>query len=141
MRIVVGILCLVLWFIYAGQVISIVNFPLAQRLGLQEHPDNVDPLHSHLELWTARWDLLWLWTLPTAGVLMLVDHAWWPYAAMIGGSTYVDTGGREIGKWLGLKQQSVRTGSSGEHRLVMGTLTYFTMIGALAIVAGALAVI
>jgi len=136
MRIIVGILCSSLWLIYAGQVISVVNFRLAQRLGLQEKQDNVDPLSSRLELSAARWDLLWLWTLPSAGILMLIDHPWWPFAAMIGGACYVDTGGREAAKALGLKQQGVRTGSPGEQRLVMATFVFFVAIGGLAIVTG-----
>lgn len=32
--------------LYAGQLISVVSFPLAQRLGLQENPDAADPLSS-----------------------------------------------------------------------------------------------
>ena len=136
MRTLVGILCSALWLLYIGQIISVVNFGLAQKLGLQESPDNADPVFSHLELWAARWDLWWLWTLPTAGILMLINHPWWPYAAMIGGATYVDTGGRETAKVLGLRQQGVRTGSPREHRLVISTFALFLGIGGLAIVTG-----
>ena len=141
MRIVVGILCSSLWIMYAGQLISVVNFGLAQRLGLQENPNNTDPLSSGLEMWAARWDLVWFWTLPTAGILMLMDHAWWPYAAMIGGGAYVDTGGREAAKVLGLKEQGVRTGSPAENRLNTVVFTSFVVIGLLAIVTGLLQVI
>ena len=74
MRIVVGLLTLPLWLLYAGQLVSIVNFGVAQRLGLQEKPDNVDPVHSRLELWTARWDICWLWTLPVALVAVILSH-------------------------------------------------------------------
>ena len=140
MRIVVGILCLAAWLLYVGQIISVANFGLAQRLGLQETSDHADPLFSHLELWVARWDLWWLWTLPAAGILMLIDHAWWPYAAMIGGGAFVDTGGREAAKVFGLRQQGVRTGSPGQHRLAMGVFMYFIAIGGLAIVIGLLEV-
>lgn len=141
MRIAVGILCLALWLGYIGQLISVVNLRLAQRLGLQEKPDGVDPLYVTLELWTARWDLWWVWTLPAAGILMLMDHAWWPYAAMIGGGAYVDTGGREAAKVLGLRQQSVRTGTPAEQRTGMILFGSFLVIGGLAIVTGLAAVL
>lgn len=134
MRLLVGILCSALWLLYIGQLISTANFALAQRLGLQERPDNADSLVGGLELWAARWDLLWLWTLPAAGILMLIDHAWWPYAALIGGGAYIDTGGREGAKVLGLRQQGVRTGTPSEHRLAMGVFALLIAIGALAIV-------
>ena len=136
MTLVVGIICSALWLVYLGQVVSVVNLDLAQRLGLQESPRTSDALSRHLELWTARWDLLWLWTLPLAGLLILVDHSWWPYAAMIGGGAYVDAGGREAVKVIGLRQQGVRTGSTQEHRLMISTYAVFVAVGALAIVSG-----
>jgi len=49
MRIVAGILFSALELIYAGQIISVINFRLAQRLGLQGKPENIDPLASHIE--------------------------------------------------------------------------------------------
>ena len=136
MRIAVGLLCLAGWPIYAGQLVSVVDLRLAQRLGLQEAPDGVDRLFTRLELWTARWDLLWLWTLPTAGILMLVDHSWWPYAAMIGGSAYLDTGGREGAKVLALRREGVRTGSRSEQRLMLALFASFVVVGALGVVTG-----
>ncbi len=36
-------------FFYAGQFISTVNFPLAQRLGLREKSEKANPLFSALE--------------------------------------------------------------------------------------------
>ena len=42
MRTVVGLLSLAGWLLYAGQVISVVNFSLAQRLGLQESAKTVE---------------------------------------------------------------------------------------------------
>ena len=135
MRIFVGILGLAAWILYVGQIISVANFGLAQRLGLQESSDSADPLSGHLELWAARWDLWWLWTLPAAGILMLLDHPWWPYAAMIGGGAFVDTGGREAAKNLGLRQQSVRIGSRGQQWLAMSVYIYFIVTGGLAIAA------
>lgn len=133
MRLIVGILCLIGWLLYVGQFISVADFRLAQRLGLQESSDHADPLLSHLELWTARWDLLWLWTLPAAGILMLTNHWLWPYAAMIGGGAFIDAGGREAAKVLGLRGHGVRTGSHREHRLAMGVFVYLVAIGVLSI--------
>ncbi len=141
MRTIVGILSLVGWLLYAGQLVSVLNFGLAQRLGLQESPDSVDPVLSNVELWAARWDLVWLWTLPMAGILMLMNHWLWPYAALIGGAAFVDTGGREAAKILGLRGQGVRTGSRREHRLAIGVYAYLILIGALSIVVGLLEVI
>ncbi|MBT8079785.1 MAG: hypothetical protein KJO31_14500 [Gammaproteobacteria bacterium] len=141
MRMIVGILSLAGWLLYVGQLISALNFGLAQRLGLQESPDSADPLLTHLELWAARWDLAWLWTLPVAGILMLLNHSLWPYASLIGGGAFVDAGGREAAKILGLRGRGVHTGTQGEHRLAMGVYLYLIAIGAASIVIGLLEVL
>lgn len=136
MRTIVGMLCLVGWLLYIGQLISVANFSLAQRIGLQESSEHADPLFNNLELWTARWDLLWFWTLPVAGVLMLANHWLWPYAAMIGGGAFVDAGGREAAKIFGLRQESVRIGSQQESRIAIAAYIYMIVAGSLAIGVG-----
>ena len=133
MKVLFGVLCLIAGLLYIGQVISVVNFNLAQRLGLQESPDHADPISSSAELWAARWDLLWLWTLPAAGALMLIDQWLWPYAAMIGGAAFFDAGGREAAKVLGLKQAGVGVGSRRELRVIIATFVFLGAAGLFAI--------
>ena len=133
MRMIVGILSLVGWLLYVGQLISVLNFGLAQRLGLQESPDSAEPVITPVELWAARWDLVWLWTLPAAGILMLMNHAFWPYAAMIGGGVFVDAGGREAAKVLGLKGNGVRVGSRRNSLVAMAAYIYLVAAGCLSI--------
>jgi hypothetical protein len=133
MRVLFEILCLIAGLLYLGQLISVVNVSLARRLGLQESPDHTDPIFSHLELWTARWDLWVLWILPAAGVLLLIDHWLWPYATMIGGGAFVDPGGREAAKVLGLKGKGVRVGSRREFLTAMAAYVFFIATGILAI--------
>ncbi len=133
MNLTIGILCTAMAFFYIGQLISMIDFPLAQRLGLQETADQADGIFTRLELGTARWDLFVLWVLPVAGILMLIAHPLWPVAALVGGAIYVDTGGREAFKWLGLREEGVRLGSAGQRRLYVGTLITFVIVGGLAI--------
>ena len=115
--------------LYAGQLISSIDFALAQRLGLQEKADGADPLVARLELGTARWDLLSLWTLPMAGVLMLLGDPWWPCFGLIGGAVAADTGGREAAKVLGLLAHGVRFGATRDVRLAFGAYAFFLAIG------------
>ena len=133
MNLVIGILCVLMSVFYVGQLISVLNFPLAQRLGLQESADEVDAIFAGLELGTAKWDLFVLWVLPVAGVLMLIGHSLWPAAALVGGALHIDTGGREAFKWLGLREAGIRLGSAGQQRLYVGTLVVFIVVGGLAV--------
>ena len=99
-------LCTSLWLLYAGQVLTAVNYRLAVRLRLRDPGGDPNDVTHRLERWTARFDVLSLWTLPAAGVLMLIDHSWWPYAAMIGGGAYIDCLGRYMFTILGLREQA-----------------------------------
>lgn len=131
MRIAFGIVALMIGSAgFIGQLVSAVDFRLAQRLGLQEGNQETDQLYRRLEQSTARWDLLVLWALPVAGVLMLVEHAWWPYAALVAGGVSADAGGRETAKLLGLRAQGVRIGSVREMRTGFAVLTLLTLVGA-----------
>jgi hypothetical protein len=134
MRIIFGLVFVVIGALfYASQLLSSINFALAQRLGLQEKAEHADPLCFRLELGTARWDSLSLWMVPVAGILMLLDHSWWPYAGLIGGGVYVDAGGREAVKYLGLRAHGVRVGTVNELRLGFGVFALLIIIGVLMI--------
>ena len=67
---------------------------------------------------------------------MLVDQAWWPFAAMIGGSAFIDTAGREGAKWLGLRRHGIAVGAPGDRRIYVVGLTVILMLGLLALVTG-----
>lgn len=119
--------------LFAGQLISALNFPLAQRLGLQEDPESADPLSSRLELMTARWDIMLLWLPPMSGLLMLLDYPWWPAMSLIAGGIYLDTGGREWAKIKCLDMQGVPVGSAKEQMIMKATYGFFIVTGVAAI--------
>ena len=131
---VVGLLVVV------GQSLSVLDFGRAQRLGLQEKDEHTDPLHRRLELGTARWDVLVLWTLPLAGGVMLIDVSWWPWVALIAGGVCVDTGGRESFKLRALRAEGVRVGDQREARLALTFLALMVALG-LALIAHAFVVL
>ncbi|MGI9556369.1 MAG: hypothetical protein ACR2N5_00345 [Solirubrobacterales bacterium] len=137
----VGIAALLLGsVVIGGQLISVLDFELAQRLGLQEADAGSDIVHRRLELNAARWDLLVLWTAPVAGVAMLIDTSWWPWVALVAGGVYVDTGGREAAKVLGLRAEGIRVGTERERRTLFGLYALLAAAG-LALIAHALVVL
>lgn len=135
MTLLIGVITLVSALLYAFQVVSALDFARAQRLGLQEKPEDVDPVYSGLELNTARWDLVSLWTLPAAGLLMLVGFDGWPYLGLLGGGAYIDAGGREAAKVLGLKAGKVRVGSPSALRLALAVFAFLIFAGLVMIAA------
>jgi hypothetical protein len=112
MRIVLGVVCVVFGGIgWVGQIISGINYPLAQRLCLQEKSEGTDPLFRRAEANAARWDSLVLWTLVAAGILMLINNSWWPHLSLIAGGIYLDGAGREAAKCVSLSKYGVRIGT------------------------------
>ena len=112
MRIVLGIICVLFGgFGWGGQLLSAINYPLAQRLGLQEKSEGTDPLYRRAETNTARWDSFVLWTVLASGILMLINNPWWPYLSLIAGGIYLDGAGREVAKLLSLSKEGVRIGT------------------------------
>ena len=75
------ILVVIPGLLLGGQLVSVVNFPIAQKLGRQEKADTPDPLKLRSELFSVYRDLVSLVWLPVAGVLMLVDHVRWPHVS------------------------------------------------------------
>lgn len=135
MQLVLGwILIAVPGLLVLGQLISAINFPLAQRWGLQEKADTADSLTQRAELHTAYWDLLSLIWLPLAGLLMIMDHSWWPFLALLAGGIYFDCGGREAAKMLSFRAEGIRIGSVNEQRLYFGTCVFIGLLGLLAII-------
>ena len=89
---------------------------------------------------TARWDVAVLWAVLPAAVLMLIEHSWWPWVALAAGGVYLDAGGREIAKLLGLRAHGVAVGAPQELRLALLYLTALSGLGA-ALIAYSLAVL
>ena len=120
MRIVLGIICILFGGLcWGGQVLSSINYPLAQKLGLQEKSEGTDPLFRRAEINAAKWDSLILWTLWLSGVLMLTNNPWWQYLSLIAGGIYLDTAGREAAKLLSLSKAGVGIGSPKDLKIVV----------------------
>jgi hypothetical protein len=111
--------------LYAGQVISSFNFPLAQKWGLQENPDDTDPILQRAERYTSYWDLLTLGWMPLSGVLMVFNNFFWPLMALFSAGIYLDTAGREAVKLLSFKHEGIKIGPPQQHKIFFST--YFIM--------------
>jgi len=134
MQAFIGWILLILGSIlYIAQIISSINFNLAQRLGIQESAEHSDLLLQRSERYTAYWDLLTLLWLPLAGILMIFNHELWPIMSLIGGAIYLDSSGREAVKNISFRQEGVKTGTIKQQKIfftsyiVMFILAIFVM--------------
>ena len=110
-------------------------------MGLAEAEDSVEAVFWADGQGEAAWDLLSLWVLPLAGILLLVGNLAWAYLGLIGGGAYVYFAGRGILSRLQLQRRGFRIGEPGTVRVgllmlgVWGAAGLVTIGGAIAALA------
>ncbi len=130
MQLILGwILIIFPGMLFLAQVISSINFSFAQKLGLQEDPNESDPLLQRAEQYAAYLDLITLVWLPISGVLMILNHSSWPIVSFFGGAIYFDTAGREAVKFLSFKHEGLKLGSPKQQRLFFSTYIMMAILG------------
>ena len=134
MKVIVGWIFIIFGgALYLAQVVSSINFPLAQRLGIQESSERSDKLLQTAERNIAYWDLFTLLWLPLSGVLIIMNHNWWPIVALLGGAIYLDAAGREAVKNISFRQEGIKMGGPKQKSFFFATYIVMAIIGVLAV--------
>ncbi len=91
MTLAMGIVAIVLGLIcWLGQSLVFFAPDMAQKLGLVEPREDMDETFYIIEVESLGLaDLLLAWTLPLAGLLMILDTPGWPVLALVGGGIYL----------------------------------------------------
>ena len=129
--IIVLIFSLIGWL---GQVVSAFWPRTAVKLGLIEPEADVDPTFYADVRGEAYWDTLLLWTLPVAGLLLLLDNPSWAYFGLVGGGMYLYFAGRGILVRLVMQRRGVRIGKPETLRTVYVFLALWGLIATITIV-------
>ncbi|GAA0681509.1 hypothetical protein GCM10009104_02710 [Marinobacterium maritimum] len=116
---------------YIVQLISSINFKLAQSLGIQEDPDYTDSLIQRSELYVAYWDLLTLIWMPVSGALMILGSESWPYFSLVAGAIYFDVAGREAVKNLSFRHEGLRVGARAQQKVYFASYIAMGCLGVL----------
>ncbi|MBT8227551.1 MAG: hypothetical protein HKP61_08755 [Dactylosporangium sp.] len=126
---------------WLGQAIAASVPATAVKLGLTEPERDVDPgVHADTrgEAW---WDTAITWPLPVAGVLLIIDHGWWPYFGLFGGAVYTYATGRWVFTRQVMLARGIRVGTPAAVRTgriafaIWGAIAVVTMIAAVAALA------
>lgn len=123
---------------WLGQVITAFWPETAVTLNLTEPEIDVDPTFHVDVRGEAYWDTAVLWTLPVAGVLLLLNNPMWAYFGLIGGGIYLYFAGRGIVARNLMQQCGIRIGMPGAVKVnliflaVWGVTAVITIITAIA---------
>ena len=127
---------LVCWL---GQTISALSPRLAVKMQLTEPESDVDPAYYADVRGEAIWDTMILWTLPVAGILLILNNALWAYFGLVGGGTYLYLAGRGIAVRLAMQRRGIRIGASGTLKLFYVFLTLWGLIAVVTIIMAVMA--
>lgn len=120
---------------WAGQTLTWLSPVTATRLSLVEAEDSVEAVYWADIRGEALWDLLSLWTLVAAGILLIVGHSAWAYLGLVGGGIYIYFAGRGIVTRLELRRRGFRIGEAGSVRLGLVMLGIWGIAGLVTAVA------
>jgi len=124
---------------WLGQVVAATLPRLATRLGIIESEADVDPAFFADVRGEALWDALMLWTLPLAGILLILGNPWWAYFGLIGGGMYLYFSGRGIAQRLSMQGRGIRIGKPGAVKLFNVVLTLWGLIALVTIIMAVMA--
>lgn len=123
-----GILC------WLAQTTVVFAPKLAERLGLIEPEADVDPTFFVDARAEAVWDMISIWTLPVAGVLLLLNSPWWVYFGLVGGGVYLYFVGRGAVVRLAMQRRGIRIGKPETLKLYYVFLALWGLIAIITIV-------
>ena len=122
---------LVCWL---GQTIAVFSPKFAVKLGLAEPESDVDSTFYVDVRGEAIWDIMILWTLPVAGILLILNNTLWAYFGLVGGGSYLYLAGRGIAVRLAMQRRGIRIGKPGALKLFYVFLALWGLIAVVTII-------
>lgn len=124
---------------WLAQVISALSPAMAARLGLTEPEADVDHTFYVDGRGEAIWDAMILWTLPVAGILLILNNPWWAYFGLVGGGMYLYFAGRLLVVRTMMRRRGIRIGKPETVKLYNGVLMLWGLIALITIVMAVMA--
>ena len=113
-----GLIVLVLGSIaWLGQMTAWLAPRTAVRLSLMEAEADVEPTYWADIRGEAIWDTLILWTLPLAGLLLVLDEPGWAIFGLVGGGAFLYFAGRGIVTRRTMQAEGLRVGAPQNVRM------------------------
>jgi hypothetical protein len=121
-------------FGWIGQAITTFSPKVAVKLGLTEPEPDVDPTFYADVRGEAIWDTMILWTLPVAGMLLMLNISLWAYFGLVGGGMYLYFAGRGILVRLTMQKRAIRIGMPKTLASIYVFLSLLGLVAAVTIV-------
>ena len=138
MEIAWGIVVIVLSVIcWGGQTLALLAPSPAERLGVTEPEEAVEPAFYADVRGEAAWDALTLWITIVAGVLLIAGSTAWPYFGLAGGAVYLYFAGRGVFTRRSLERRGLRIGTQQNVAVGYAFLVMWGVMGLVTAIAAA----
>jgi hypothetical protein len=135
MNIIWGAILIIISLIgWLGQIITALSPTVAAKLGVAEPEADVDPTFYADVRGESFWDMAILWTLPVAGMLLVVNNPYWVYFGLVGGGIYLYFAGRGIVVRLVMQRRGIRIGKPETLKVAYVFLTLWGLIAVVTII-------
>jgi hypothetical protein len=124
---------------WLGQVITAFSPKVAVKLGMTEPESDVDPTFYVDVRGESIWDTMILWTLPVAGMLLMLNNSLWAHFGLVGGGMYLYYAGRGITVRLAMQRRGILIGKPGTLKVVYVFLSLWGLIAVVTIIMAAAA--
>ena len=128
---IVLIISLIGWL---GQTLSAFSPKTAVKLGLAQPEADLDSTFYADVRGEAYWDAMITWTLPVAGLLLILDSPSWAYFGLVGGGMYLYISGRGIVVRRLMERRGIRIGKPENLKLYNASLALWGLIALVTIV-------
>jgi hypothetical protein len=122
---------------WMGQAITALSPKVAVKLGLTEPESDVDSTFYVDVRGESVWDTMILWTLPVAGMLLMLNNSLWAYFGLVGGGMYLYFAGRGILTRLAMQRRGICIGKLG---ILKAYYVFLSLWGLIAVVTIVMAV-
>ena len=119
---------------WIGQIIIAFTPKIAEKIKIIEPKSYMDPTFFLDMHGTAIWDAISLWTLPLAGILLILNNTLWTYFGLIGGGMYLYFVGRGIASCLTMQRHGIKIGRSKKLKVKYMILTLWGFIAIVTII-------
>ena len=124
---------------WIGQTIIAFSPKVASKIRIIEPESDVDPTFFAAMRGAAIWDVISLWTLPFAGILLLLNNSLWSYFGLTGGGMYLYFVGRGITSNLTMQRHRINIGTSKKLKVKYMILTLWGFIAFVTIIMAVIA--
>jgi hypothetical protein len=119
---------------WVGQIIIAYSPKAAAKIRIIEPESDLDPTFFADLRGAAIWDAITLWTLPLAGILLIINNNLWTYFGLAGGGIYLYFVGRGIVSRLLLQRHDIRIGKPKKLKMNYLILLFWGLISIITII-------